>query len=488
MTATLTPIDIAPLDATEPPLDLDTALDVVKVLDGRRLTRAAELDTYSAYYDGKHQKPVLPPDVKYPFEELRRLANSPWMRLVVDASAERLRVEGFRTSADRDADQVAWSWWQHNRLDAGSALVHIEAIKLGIAYVSVFPGESVPRIRGEHPCQTYVDFDPDEPETALYAIKAWTGSDGFGYTTLYTPGFLYRFVTARPDPTFSTDPGTRAVLGPWTPRSVPIPNPMGVVPFVAFRNSPTLDGGYLSDIAPVIAIQDRIGQTTFARIVAGEYGAFRQKWVTGMELPKDADGNPRQPENLDVSQDRILIGEDPDTRFGEFGATDLGNYVKALESDILTLAAIAKIPPHYTLGQSGSFPSGESLKATETGLMAKVYAKQLHFGESWEDVIRLGGRAVGDTERATDQQAEVIWANTESRTMAELSDSLLKEKATIETPRVMLAERYGYTPTQVERMEKLWAEEPDELTRIANTVRAATNPPPAAEPSPLIVP
>lgn len=494
MTATLTPI--LPVGVIEPtgeaPLDLDTCLDMVKALDGRRLTRAGELDVLSAAYEGRHQKPVLPPDVDFQFDELRRLATSPWMRLVVDAAAERLRVDGFRTSADRDADKVVHSWWQHNRLDAGSALVHVEAIKLGLAYVSVFPGDVMPRIRGEHPCQTYVEYDAEEPEVALYAIKTWLGSDGYGYTTLYTPEWLYRFVTAQPDPTYSTRPGTRAVLGMWMPRTTdgmwPVRNSMGVVPFEPFYNCPTLDGGYTSDIAPVLPIQDRIDQTLFARIVAGEYGAFRQKWVTGITLAKNSDGSPRKPEHLNVSQARILMGEEPDIRFGEFAATDLGNYIKAIEADIQHLAAITKTPPHYLLGQSGAFPSGESLKSTETGLMARVYSKQVAFGESWENVIRLAGRAVGDTERANDQEAEVIWANTESRTMAELSDSLLKEKATIETPRVMLAERYGYTPTQIERMVKLWAEEPDELTRIAATVRAATTPAPAPEPSRLIVP
>jgi hypothetical protein len=482
MTAALVPV----VDDQTAPLDLDTSLNLMRKLDSRRLTRAAGMDVLAAAYEGRHQEPVLPPDVEYQFNELRRLAHSPWMRLVVDAAAERLRVDGFRTSADRDADQVAWSWWQRNRLDAGSALVHIEAIKLGLAYVSVMPTDTPwPRIRGEHPCQTYVEYDPDEPGVALYGIKTWTGADGYGYSTLYTPDYLYRYVTVRPDPTYSTTPGTRPVLGPWQPRTTrglwPVPNSMGCVPIVPFYNCPTLDGGYASDIAPVLPIQDRIDQTLFARIVAGEYGAFRQKWVTGLVVPKNPDGSPRKPEHLDVSQDRLLIGEDPDTQFGEFGATDLGNYIAAIEADTQHIASISRTPAHYILGHSGQFPSGESLKATETGLMARVYSKQIHFGEAWEDVIRLAGRAVGDDERAGDQEAEVIWANTESRTMAELADSLLKEKSTIDTPPVMLAERLGYTPTQIDRMVKLWEEQPDELTRIANTVRAATTTPPASQ-------
>jgi hypothetical protein len=53
------------------------------------------------------------------------------------------------------------------------------------------------------------------------------------------------------------------------------------------------------------------------------------------------------------------------------------------------VAAQTRTPPHYLLGQSGAFPSGESLKATETGLVAKVKRKQTTFGETWEEAMRL---------------------------------------------------------------------------------------------------
>jgi hypothetical protein len=480
----------ADLDLGEAPLSRLDALDVVSLLDGRRLARARDMDKLARYYDGVHDLPVLPPDVDATFLELRIRAQSPWMRLVVDAAAERLRVEGFRTSADRDADQIVWEWWQGNNMDAGSALVHTDAVKLGIDYVSVFPGPRIPKITGEHPCQCYVEFDIEEPERALYAVKLWSGGDGYGYATLYTPEWIYRFVTARPSPTWSAGRTYRvadSMGSAWAPRPGgpwPAPNTMGEVPFVDFVNSPTLDGGYSSDITPLISIQDRVNQTLFARLMAGEYGAFRQKWVTGLELERDDDGIPRAPD-LDAAQDRIMVGEAPDTKFGEFGATDLSNYNSAIESDIQHICSISRTPAHYLLGSSGNFPSGESLKATETGLMARVYAKQLHFGESWERVVRLAGRAAGDDERANDTSAEVIWANTESRTMAELADSLLKEKSTIDTPREILAEKYGYTPTQIKRMVELWEANPDDITRLADAVRGG---PAVPAPSPLVVP
>ena len=63
------------------------------------------------------------------------------------------------------------------------------------------------------------------------------------------------------------------------------------------------------------------------------------------------------------------------------------------------VAAQTRTPPHYLLGAMGSFPSGESLKATETGLVAKVRRKMLSFGEGWEEAMRLAFAVEGEPTR-----------------------------------------------------------------------------------------
>ena len=55
-------------------------------------------------------------------------------------------------------------------------------------------------------------------------------------------------------------------------------------------------------------------------------------------------------------------------KYGEFCCvSDLQTYVRAIEMLIQHVAAQTRTPPHYLLGAMGSFPSGESLKATEQG-------------------------------------------------------------------------------------------------------------------------
>ncbi len=65
------------------------------------------------------------------------------------------------------------------------------------------------------------------------------------------------------------------------------------------------------------------------------------------------------------------------------------SFVTGVEMLVQHIASQTKTPPHYFY-LSGQFPSGESIKSAETGLVAKVLRKQRYFGEGWEEVVRLG--------------------------------------------------------------------------------------------------
>ena len=75
------------------------------------------------------------------------------------------------------------------------------------------------------------------------------------------------------------------------------------------------------------------------------------------------------------------------------------------------------------LGECGAFPSGDSLKSTETGLVRKPKARARAFGESWEEVLRLGLAGMEDA-RAADSSLEVIWADPETKGLGELVDAV----------------------------------------------------------------
>jgi hypothetical protein len=133
------------------------------------------------------------------------------------------------------------------------------------------------------------------------------------------------------------------------------------------------------------------------------------------------------------------------------------------------IAALTRTPPHYLLGQSGAFPSGESLKATETGLVAKVRRKQLTFGDAWEQVMRLAMRAA-KMEPEEGAQAETLWRDPESRTTGEQTDAAVKELAVGIPEEEVWRRRLGMSPQEIARVK---------------AIKAAEEPPPAAELAPL---
>ena len=429
-----------------------TTLATANALEASRAKRALRNRFFDGYYRGTQAPPNVPAKLSTAYAALLARSSSPWMRLIVQSSVERLTVEGFRTSKG-DADDAVWEWWQANNLDSGSRMVHTEAQKCGISYASVWvpdkPG-GPPLIRAEHPSQVFAEYEPGDPFTALRAIKVWKGLDALWYATYYEPDRIVKWATDTPDTKATTPPPFDG--GAWVERDGgEMTNPVGVVPFVPFRNDPDMLGNFQSEIEPAIPIAERINSTLFSRLLAQEFSAFRQKWATGIDVPRDPITNePIEP--YDAAVDRLWISENPDSRFGEFGESSLGGYIAAIEADIQHLAAITRTPPHYLLGQSGAFPSGESLKATETGLMAKVNEKQVHMGESWEHVARLAAK-VAESDIAEDTALETIWKNTESRTQGELVDSLLK-LATLGVPQETLWTIYGFSPQAIERMKE----------------------------------
>jgi len=416
-----------------------------------------EMDKHEAYYRGDHPLPTVREDLREPYLRLLRMSPTNVMRLVVDAAEERLNVVGFRFS-DEAADKDAWRLWQANALDAESQLNHREALVKKRGAVIVWPDEDdpdTPRITVESAESVAVEYEPGNRRKRAAALKTWE-DDWTGWTmaTLYLPGEIHKFAYL---------PATTWRLGGWQPRPMPsnepdvVRNPFGVVPVVEFPNRPDTYGRGESEIVDVTNSQDRINKIVFDRMMAAEFTSFKQRWATGVDIPVDPEtGEPVEPFNMAV--DRLLLNENPEGRFGEFSQTDLAPYLDAAEQDLKFIASVTRTPPHY-LNTSADRLSGESIKSAETGLVAKVKRKQRHFGEAWEEVMRLAFMMTGATDKATYQSAETLWADPESRTESEHADAVGKLRQMLQIPLEGAWEEYGFSPPQIERMKAQLASE-----------------------------
>ena len=442
-------------------------------------SRQVEYRRYDDYYAGRQPLLLATDKWKGLFARLFAGFSDNFLALVVDAVEERLNVTGFRMGADRDtkADEDAWRIWQTNQLDAWSQVAHTEALVKGTSYIGVspfradWPAPEIPLMTIEDACEVYVRMSGSQRGKRVAGIKKWKDDDGNWLATLYLPDAIVKFQQAR-KLAWANQHGRDYVMGGWEPRETagetwPLVNTLGVVPLIPLVNRPRLRGHGESEIADLIPIQNALNKTVMDMLVAAEYGAFRQKWATGIQIPEDPETH--QPiEPFKSAVDRFLSTAVADAKFGEFSQTDLAPYVAAMETFIQHIASRSHTPPHYLLGQSGTFPSGESLKATETGLVAKARRKMRHFGEGWEEGERLAFRALGDP-RGEIVDSETIWADPESRTEAEHVDALVK-MGSLGVPNEVLWEKWGASPQEIQRWKDIAAEAELTAPTVAPTV------------------
>lgn len=404
------------------------------------------------YYNGDHPLPLVPDKARDAFHRLLRQSRLNVMGLVVDATAERIQVDGFRVGDAPIGDDEAHRIWQANNLDGDSDLFLTEAVKTGRAFVLVAPNKqdkSRPLVTPEDITQAIVAYEPGNRRRRAAGLKVWTDewTDQL-MATVYLPDKLYKFQAPKPK-------AGDGLQGPrWSKRTVdgeawPAANPLGVVPLVEVRNRPDLLGDAFSEIHDVIDVQDRINKTLIDRMMAQEFAAFRQRWMTGYEIPRDDNGQPIEPFKSAV--DRLWVIEDDGVELGEFQATDIAPYLRAVEQDMQHIGARTRTPSQYLLGEMVNI-SGDALKAAESGLVSKVRQRHRPFGEALEDVVRLALTAAGDTRDLS--SIETIWHNPEFRTEGELVDALVKMDG-LGVPHEALWERWGASQTEIAQWSQL---------------------------------
>lgn len=412
------------------------------------------LDRLRDYMRGDHRRPYAPRSATHEYHELVRQSRVNVLPLVVSTIAQNLFVEGYRPArAPEDAE--VWGIWQANRMDARQEGLYRAALTYGTSYATVLPGDPAPVVTPLSPRRlTAVYEDPISDEWPVYALAvSSTLVDGkpAKRLRLFDASHVYEFVGGDGQP---------LVLR----RSDE--HDLGVCPVVRWvTDYGDLDDGPQGEIEQLIPLQDQLNNTTFGLLMAQQYAAFRQRWVTGMAIPEDENGVPIEPFNAAVH--RVWHAESPDTRFGEFEQTNLDGYLQSRESTLRLISSIAQIPPH-AIASSGAIAnlSAEALAAIEAGLQRKVSGYRASFGESVEQLMRLAGLAAGSQRAWEDDNAQVVWRDTESRSLAQLVDALGKMVQMLAIPPRALWERIpGVTDQDLQRWERL-ARESDAMARL----------------------
>lgn len=442
------------------------------------------LDKVRRYVKGDHDMPYVPKKSKQEYKGLIVKSVANWLPLIPTVVGQNLFLEGYRNASEAavaEADpttdgfspsEQAWSAWLANGMDARQSAVHKGALTYGYHYVVVLKGDPEPVIRpisALNMTAVYGD-DDDWPLVAMHWRKARFEGKIVRKVDIYDDVNVTTFI-GKLDAKEADDftPVETAAHG------------MGVCPVVRFRNEweDSDDEPIRGEVEPYIPIQDRLNETTLDLLMAQQYGAFVQKWVTGLAIPEDdrlelAEGVPNPDygkpiEPFQSAVDRLFVASDPDTKFGSFAATELDGYLASLEAGIRHLSALAQIPPHYLLGAVANL-SAEALAAAEAGLSRKVSDRKSLFGVAWAQVLRLACVAAGVE---PDLTATVVWRDTESRALASTVDAFGKLAQMLGVPPEALWEKLpGFSVREVREWKAMAAlrREQDPMNQLATTL------------------
>lgn len=490
---------------------------LAKLLLGIVAEDRPRLERIDRYVAGEHADPYMPKDADAEYRLLAERSVSNWIPLLLNSPAQALYVDSFRrghlastsapdsagsgsydpnTVASQGTELPEWKHFQYSRLDARQIAIHRGALKHGHAFtVTEFDPKGRVQTKGLSALNTaavYVDQANDiDPYAALTVIreaspKGATKAAMLGKARLWDGTYEYE-VTFQ---ALSNLDSVRVRKG--------IAHGLDECPVTRFAASVDLEGNTLGVVEPNIKVQDRINQTVFDLLIAQTYGSFQVRVATGMAppimrysqsmidgttrmpwaIPSDAEaGDPiidpesgrAIPEAINLNARRFFFAEDPNVKFSALPATSLEGYIKSLDMSIRHLAAMTQTPPHYLLGEIANI-SAEALQAAETSLLRKVEEFRKSFGESWERVFRIAAVLEGDTAAGQDYAGEVIWRDTEMRSLSKTADALVKLKGIGIPIRGLWGRVPETTRGEIEEWIRMRVDEVDELRSRQRTL------------------
>lgn len=456
-------------------LTADQAPDTARRLLALREQEQPRLKKIAAYAQGKQDSVYVPRGARQEYMWLIRRAKVNILPLVVTVVAQSLFVDGYR-AARSEENAAAWRYWQANRMDGRQHGLHRATLKYGLAYNLVLPGElagqPMPVITPKSPRRMTAFYaDPVDDEWPMFAVevRAENLPDGKRRQLVHLYDDTSKFTLVGN----GQANGKLRLIEETDDQHPVLEHKLGICPVVRYLNGDDLDGDdcVRGEVEPLFDMQDQLNSTVFGRMMAEQFAAFRQRWVSGMVV-EDEDGRPRAP--FQAAVDRLWVAESNETKFGEFSQTDLGGYLKSAEETIRHIATASQTPPHNLLGQMANL-SAEALNAARDGLNSKIAERKSTFGEAHEQTLRLAARAAGETSGWNDTSAQVVWRDTESRSLAQTVDALGKLTQMLQVPPEVLWERIpGVTQQDVERW-KAAADSGDPLTQLNRIVDRQTD-------------
>lgn len=395
------------------------------------------------------------------YRALQRIAATPWAKLIVHSVTDTLHLQGIM-DGDGQLDEELWRVWEVNGMDGKQSAVWEGAGALGRSYVTAVPGvdeltgERIPKLVVSSATRTLTFYeDPANDDWPLYAMvgQPARAEDGTAFWRM-------KVYDAERVWTVDVQDG-KAKYVEFAEHGA------GVVPVVQLAPNIDLEGRTVGEVEPYIDMIARLNQTTLDRLIVQRFGAWVVRWATGLVVPEGAENDPEAAAALKMRLgiEDILVSPGKDTRFGTLDPTPMDPYVTVAEWQARELAVLSQSTPSQFVGQVENL-SADAIAALNAPHRGKVSRFKNRLGEQAERLFRLIGVYQG---RTVDYSAQVLWKDTESRSLSQLADALTKLVQGLQIPPDQfwpaVAQALGRPMQDVEAWRKA-AEQPDELEKL----------------------
>ena len=348
------------------------------------------------------------------------------------------------TQVDPQGD-AAFEIWGRNNMDEKANEVHTESLMMGDGYVIVWPNDDMEaEIWPQYANECAVQYDPNNQKKILRGTKVWWDDlEKHWYLNVYTEMAIQKYLQKGTSRTFN------GRIESWT-RIDTVDNPYDRVPVFHFPNRGRKKYG-VSELKDVVPLQNAQNKSVMDMIIAMEFASFKQRYVIGLELEYDEEtGEPKEQTARNYGVDRLLSFSDPETKVGQFDATDLNQFLKVQDKFWASVARVSGTPLHYFFITEGDFPSGEAMKSAEARFVKKISDRQKSFGNVWQDVL-LFAMEIDGPQPAQDLKLETLWKDASPRSDSEIADTAVKKKA-VGVSRSQILKELGYDDDTIMRM------------------------------------
>lgn len=384
-----------------------------------------------AYYDGKQPLRYSTERLKQTFKDLHVTFRQNWCGVVVGAVLERLTLKGWDVKNEAH-NKLLDSVWESQQLVKDAHDTHTAMLVTGEGYVIASEDADTGEIEvyWNHPANCHMFYDPMRPKMKRFAAKWWVGDENEKrYLNLYYPDRIEHYVSKGKSTAVRSAAAFEAL-------GKPEANAWGEIPMFHFQRDRRSDTSELDDIIP---IQDAINKLFADMMVAAEFAAFRQRVAI-------TDADTSNLKNVPNEIWELPAG----SSVAEFGATELRNYLEAMDKLAGAAMVISRTPKHYLFGQGGQI-SGEALLTEEAPLVKKTSQYQERVSPTWRDVGRFILKLQGIEVNRADITS--VWEPIE--TVQPFMQSQVRETSVRSgLPLLTVLRREGWSQDEIEQMVK----------------------------------